>query len=110
MPDRWKETSPASVWAVSSPATTPVCEGVNVTGTWRCYQAAVPLMAKNGYGRIINISSQAARQGGTVYGLTKHTVEHITKGMAREVGRAAQLHRGVDWPPGSVEPTGALVV
>jgi NAD(P)-dependent dehydrogenase (short-subunit alcohol dehydrogenase family) len=60
--------------------------GVNVTGTLRCYQAAVPLMARNGFGRIINISSQAARQGGTVYGLTKNTVERMTKGMAREVG------------------------
>jgi NAD(P)-dependent dehydrogenase (short-subunit alcohol dehydrogenase family) len=59
---------------------------VNVTGTLHCYQAAVPLMAKNSYGRIINISSQAARVGVTVYGLTKHTVEHMTKGMAREVG------------------------
>jgi len=60
--------------------------GVNVTGTLRCYQAVVPLMAANGFGRVINISSMASRSGGSTYGLTKHTVEHMTMGMAREVG------------------------
>jgi 3-oxoacyl-[acyl-carrier protein] reductase len=59
---------------------------VNVTGTLRCYQAAVPLMEANGYGRIINISSMASRSGGNPYGLTKNAVEHMTMGMAREVG------------------------
>jgi NAD(P)-dependent dehydrogenase (short-subunit alcohol dehydrogenase family) len=59
---------------------------VNVTGTLRCYQAAVPLMELNGYGRVINISSMAARSGGNPYGLTKNAVEHMTPGMAREVG------------------------
>jgi 3-oxoacyl-[acyl-carrier protein] reductase len=59
---------------------------VNVTGTLRCYQAAVPLMAEGGYGRVINVSSMASRSGGSPYGLTKNTVEHMTRGMAREVG------------------------
>jgi NAD(P)-dependent dehydrogenase (short-subunit alcohol dehydrogenase family) len=59
---------------------------VNVKGTWRCYQGAVPLMAKHGYGRVVNISSMASRSGGNTYGLTKHAVEHMTQGMAREVG------------------------
>jgi len=59
---------------------------VNVTGSLRCYQAAVPLMQANGYGRVINISSMAARSGGSPYGLTKNAVEHMTPGMAREVG------------------------
>lgn len=59
---------------------------VNVTGSLRCYQAAVPLMEVNRYGRIINISSMASRAGGNPYGLTKNTVEHMTRGMAREVG------------------------
>jgi NAD(P)-dependent dehydrogenase (short-subunit alcohol dehydrogenase family) len=61
---------------------------VNVTGTLRCYQAAVPLMTAGGYGRIINISSMASRMGGSPYGLTKNTVEHMTRGMAKEVGDA----------------------
>jgi len=59
---------------------------VNVTGSLLCYQAAVPLMETNGYGRVINISSMASRSGGNPYGLTKNAVEHMTKGMAREVG------------------------
>jgi NAD(P)-dependent dehydrogenase (short-subunit alcohol dehydrogenase family) len=59
---------------------------VNVTGTLRCYQAAVPLMAEHGFGRVINISSMASRSGGNPYGLTKNAVEHMTRGMAREVG------------------------
>jgi 3-oxoacyl-[acyl-carrier protein] reductase len=59
---------------------------VNVTGTLLCYQAAVPLMTEGGWGRIINISSMAARSGGSPYGLTKNAVEHMTAGMAREVG------------------------
>jgi 3-oxoacyl-[acyl-carrier protein] reductase len=60
---------------------------VNVTGTLHGYQAAVPLMKEGGWGRIINISSMASTGGGNAYGLTKQTVEHMTTGMAREVGR-----------------------
>ena len=59
---------------------------VNVTGSLLCYQAVVPLMATNGFGRVINISSMASRSGGNPYGLTKNAVEHMTGGMAREVG------------------------
>jgi len=59
---------------------------VNVTGTLRCYQAAVPLMAERNWGRVINISSMASRAGGNPYGLTKNAVERMTSGMAAEVG------------------------
>ena len=59
---------------------------VNVTGTLHCYQAAVPLMAAGSWGRVINVSSMAAIRGGNPYGLTKAAVEHMTAGMAREVG------------------------
>ncbi|MET0147028.1 MAG: SDR family oxidoreductase [Ilumatobacteraceae bacterium] len=59
---------------------------VNVTGTLLCYQAAVPVMAERGWGRVINVSSMAALNGGNPYGLTKAAVEHMTAGMAREVG------------------------
>lgn len=60
---------------------------VNVTGSLRCYQAAVPLMVEGQFGRVINISSMASRSGGNPYGLTKNAVEHMTRGMAGEVGR-----------------------
>jgi NAD(P)-dependent dehydrogenase (short-subunit alcohol dehydrogenase family) len=60
---------------------------VNVKGSWFCYQAAVPLMQENGWGRIINISSITSVVGANTYGLTKGAVEHMTSGMAREVGQ-----------------------
>jgi 3-oxoacyl-[acyl-carrier protein] reductase len=59
---------------------------VNVTGTLRCYKAAVPVMSERSWGRIINISSMASTHGGSAYGLTKNTVERMTVGMAHEVG------------------------
>ena len=59
---------------------------VNVSGTLRCYQSAVPAMQQGGFGRVINISSMAARGGGNPYGITKNAVEHMTRGMAAEVG------------------------
>jgi 3-oxoacyl-[acyl-carrier protein] reductase len=59
---------------------------VNLTGTLLCYQAVVPVMRQQGRGRIINISSMASATGRSAYGLTKAAVEHMTAGMAREVG------------------------
>jgi 3-oxoacyl-[acyl-carrier protein] reductase len=59
---------------------------VNVTGTLHCYQEAVPHMRAGGSGRIVNVSSMASRAGANAYGLTKNAVEHLTRGMAREVG------------------------
>jgi len=59
---------------------------VNVTGTLRCSQAAVPLMTDNGFGRIVNVSSLASQSGASPYGLTKNAIEQMTKGLAREVG------------------------
>jgi len=58
---------------------------VNVTGTLRATRAAIPVMKATGWGRIVNVSSMAAKQGGNSYGLTKATVEHMTRGLAREV-------------------------
>ncbi|MGE0881142.1 MAG: SDR family NAD(P)-dependent oxidoreductase [Acidimicrobiia bacterium] len=59
---------------------------VNVTGSLRCFQSAVPVMLENNFGRVINISSMASRSGTNPYGLTKAAVEHMTQGMAKEVG------------------------
>jgi 3-oxoacyl-[acyl-carrier protein] reductase len=58
---------------------------VNVTGTLRAARAVVPVMSAHNWGRIINVSSMAAKQGGNAYGLTKATVEQMTRGLAREV-------------------------
>ncbi|MDO8733262.1 MAG: SDR family oxidoreductase [Actinomycetota bacterium] len=59
---------------------------VNVNGTLRATRAAVSAMKTNSWGRVVNVSSMAAKSGGNSYGLTKSTVENMTRGMAREVG------------------------
>ena len=59
---------------------------VNLHGTLRCCQAAVPAMKAGGWGRIVNVSSVASVKGGDAYGLTKNAVERLTSGLAREVG------------------------
>lgn len=59
---------------------------VNVTGTLRATRAAVSAMKRNSWGRIINVSSMAAKMGTDSYGLTKSSVEDMTRGMARELG------------------------
>jgi NAD(P)-dependent dehydrogenase (short-subunit alcohol dehydrogenase family) len=64
---------------------------VNLSGVLYCTQAAIPVMRRQRYGRIINIASVAAmRGGGTVgnalYGATKAGVVAFTMGFARELG------------------------
>ena len=64
---------------------------VNLSGVLYCTQAAIPVMRRQRYGRIINIASVAAmRGGGTVgnalYGATKAGVVALTMGFARELG------------------------
>ena len=62
---------------------------VNVRGVWLAAKAAVPEMRKNGYGKIINISSGRAFKGSTHflhYDASKAAVIGITKSLARELG------------------------
>ena len=62
---------------------------VNVKGVWNCCRAAVPLMAENKSGSIINISSAVALFGppGRIhYVASKGAVMAMTKTLAREVG------------------------
>ena len=62
---------------------------VNVRGVWLAAKAAVPEMRKNGYGKIINISSGRAFKGSTHflhYDASKAAVLGITKSLARELG------------------------
>ena len=64
---------------------------VNVSGIINCVKTALPSMAAQRRGRIINIASISAMQGGgsignTIYGATKASVVALTKGLARELG------------------------
>lgn len=82
----WRGLAEAGLLGISEDAWN-AAWAVNVTGSLNMYRAAVPLMAEHGFGRVINISSMASTHGGDAYGLTKHAVEHMTTGMAHEVGR-----------------------
>ena len=63
---------------------------VNVTGTWLACKAVVPEMRKNGYGKIINISSGVVFKGAPMrvhYVASKSAIIGFTRTLARELGR-----------------------
>ena len=63
---------------------------VNLKGTFLASQAAGRIMISQGYGRIINIGSQAgavALPGESVYCMTKAAIAHLTRCLAIEWGR-----------------------
>ena len=63
--------------------------GTNVRGVWLGCCAAVPEMRKNGYGKIISISSGRVFKGTPYflhYDASKAAVVGITRSLAREVG------------------------
>lgn len=64
--------------------------GVNLVGVLACTHAALPAMQRARFGRIINITSEAARlgsKGGAVYSAAKGGVIAFTKSLARENAR-----------------------
>ncbi len=65
---------------------------VNLVSVLACTHAALPSMQAAGFGRIINITSEAARlgsKGGAVYSAAKGGVISFTKSIARENARFA---------------------
>jgi 3-oxoacyl-[acyl-carrier protein] reductase len=62
---------------------------LNLRSTFYCCKAVALHMIKNGYGRIVNLSSIAAFTGGakdsTVYAAAKAGVNAFTKGLAKEL-------------------------
>ncbi len=61
---------------------------VNIVGCIFCCQHVIPQMAKQKYGKIINISSGAGLEGPplhTVYSATKHAVIGLTEALAAEL-------------------------
>jgi NAD(P)-dependent dehydrogenase (short-subunit alcohol dehydrogenase family) len=63
---------------------------VNLKGTFFASQAAGRVMIRQGYGRIINLGSQAgfaALPGESVYCMTKAALSHLTRCLAVEWGR-----------------------
>jgi NAD(P)-dependent dehydrogenase (short-subunit alcohol dehydrogenase family) len=63
---------------------------VNLRGTWRVTQAALPAMTKRGWGRVINIASTAGLRAYpyvAAYVAAKHAVVGLTRALALEVAR-----------------------
>jgi 3-oxoacyl-[acyl-carrier protein] reductase len=67
------------------------CMQLNIKSVFLCSQAVIPVMKRHGFGRIINISSVAARNGGGTdsmhYAAAKAAVLTLTKGLAKEVAQ-----------------------
>jgi 2-hydroxycyclohexanecarboxyl-CoA dehydrogenase len=63
---------------------------INLEGVFACTHAALPAMQGAGYGRIVNIASEAGRvgsKGSAVYSAAKGGVIAFTKALARENAR-----------------------
>jgi 2-hydroxycyclohexanecarboxyl-CoA dehydrogenase len=63
---------------------------VNLEGVFNCTHAALPAMQRAGYGRIVNVASEAGRvgsKGSAVYSAAKGGVIAFTKTIARENAR-----------------------
>jgi len=60
---------------------------IKVMGYLRCARDAAPIMAEQGWGRIINISGLASRSSGTMVGSMRNVaVSAMTKNLADELG------------------------
>jgi 2-hydroxycyclohexanecarboxyl-CoA dehydrogenase len=63
---------------------------INLEGVLACTHAALPAMQRAGYGRIVNIASEAGRlgaKGNAAYAAAKGGVIAFTRSIARESGR-----------------------
>ena len=70
---------------------------VNLKGTFLFSKAVLPTMLKNGYGRIINMSSVSGKRGGGVFGgahysAAKAGILGFSKALAREVAPAVTVN------------------
>lgn len=82
--DTWQQTLDADLGTVQEALDT------NLLGPWRLSIALIPLMLKNNYGRIVNVSSGAGAMhemgGGTpAYGISKAALNALTLKLAIEL-------------------------
>jgi NAD(P)-dependent dehydrogenase (short-subunit alcohol dehydrogenase family) len=67
---------------------------VNLTGTFLCCRAAVPVMVAQRYGRIVNLASIAGKEGnpfGSCYSAAKAAVIALTKSLGKELAPTGVL-------------------
>jgi 2-hydroxycyclohexanecarboxyl-CoA dehydrogenase len=77
---------------------------INLYGVFNCTLAVLPGMQSAGYGRIVNVASEAGRvgsKGSAVYSAAKGGVISFTKTMAREGARFGITVNGI--APGPIE-------
>jgi 3-oxoacyl-[acyl-carrier protein] reductase len=64
---------------------------VNLKGTFNCCKAVVEIMKRQGYGKIVNISSIAGKMGDITsapgYGSSKAAIDALTKTLAMQLAR-----------------------
>ena len=80
---------PTRAWQEITPDEWDQVMAVNMRGVFLCCQAVIPVMAKNGGGSIINVSSSTIINGGRGsihYTASKAGVMGITRSFARQVG------------------------
>jgi NAD(P)-dependent dehydrogenase (short-subunit alcohol dehydrogenase family) len=78
----------------------------NVMGAWRCCTAAIPEMRKNGYGRIVNVTTHMSRfaelgTGSVAYRISKTALNALTCVLAAELHEANILVNAAS--PGKVD-------
>ena len=65
---------------------------LNISALYRVSQAAIPALKRAGGGSVVNMSSQMGHVGSpgrTLYCMSKHAVEGLTKAMALELAESA---------------------
>lgn len=92
--DTWQQAIDADLEVVQETMQT------NLIGPWRMSKAFIPLMKKNGYGRIVNVSSGAGAlkemSGGTpAYGVSKAALNALTIKLGVELRGSGILANAV---------------
>jgi NAD(P)-dependent dehydrogenase (short-subunit alcohol dehydrogenase family) len=71
---------------------------VNLNGVFYCCRAVVPHMVANGYGRIVNVSSVAGKEGNpnaSAYSASKAAVIGFTKSLGKELATRGVIANAV---------------
>jgi 2-dehydro-3-deoxy-L-rhamnonate dehydrogenase (NAD+) len=71
---------------------------INLDGVFHCCRAIVPHLIANGYGRIVNVSSVAGKEGNpnaSAYSATKAAVLGLTKSLGKELAGTGVLANAI---------------
>ena len=93
--DTWQNAVNADLEVVNQALTT------NLLGPWKLSQACIPLMKKNNYGRIVNVSSGAGSlhymgSGSPAYSVSKAALNALSRILAADLHGTGILVNSVD--------------